>query len=352
MSGIIVSVIGIISTVGGFVLLIREDRNLYGFVILLSGLVIVLASLFYVVFSKYPPQISGGKGTYRFYRSRIYAVLGIGIICGFLLAFALLKTNREYIVTALMGTATYTLSPTMTASNTPQPPESTITPTLTETQTLTNTPEPSATSRPSETLSPTSEIIFKDDFLNPNEHGWLVATSAEGNSEPKIESRVVSGKYKHTIYCPLAYSQCETLFSIPGVSEENFRLVFDVDIEQDTQYTDFVLAISFRARGGRYYIFQVNDAGEYTARLVMGSQIETLKSTTYSHLINLDSGTSNKFTIIADGPFLSFLINDHLFAEIEDGSLPQGGEINFVIKVFSGGSATLEFDNVEVVRLP
>lgn len=352
MSEVIVLTIGIISTVSGFVLSMREDRNLYGFIILFAGLVIVLASLFYVAFSKHPPQFEGGKGAYKFYKTRIYAILSIGIILGFLLAFALFKANREYIASALMGTATYTLSPTMTASNTPQPPEFTITPTLTETQTLTNTPEPSVTSRPSETLTPTSEIVFKDDFLNPNEQGWLVATSADGDNEPKIESRVVSGKYKHTIHCPLAYAQCETLFSIPGVSEENFRLAFDVDIEQDTQYTDFVMAISFRARGGRYYIFQVNDAGEYTARLVMGSQIETLKSTTYSHLINLDSGTSNKFAIIADGPFLSFLINDHLLVGIEDGSLSQVGEINFVIKVFSGGSATLEFDNVEVVRLP
>ena len=89
ISEIIVLLIGIISTVSGFVLSIREDRNLYGFLILLAGLVIVLASLSYVVFSKYPPQFEGGsKGGYRFYKSRIYAILSIGIILGFLLAFA------------------------------------------------------------------------------------------------------------------------------------------------------------------------------------------------------------------------------------------------------------------------
>ena len=89
------------------------------------------------------------------------------------------------------------------------------------------------------------------------------------------------------------------------------------------------------SQGGRYYVFEAGDKGEFGIWRRDLTRWVDLIPWTPNPTIRPDRG-SNELTVQAIGPRFTFLINDTQVASIEDATLPQGG-----VGVYLGGDSNV-----------
>lgn len=95
--------ISLATAVIGFVLLLQGNVQLGVTVLGILLTVLLLFGLAYVVFARTAPLIEGGRGVYRFERYRPWALLGLGLVVGLVIAVFLFRESRVFIVAAITG---------------------------------------------------------------------------------------------------------------------------------------------------------------------------------------------------------------------------------------------------------
>jgi len=111
--------IGFVTALVSFVILTRD--NFYLVIVILGfSLSFSLLGLFaYVLYSKTPPLIEGGKGVYRFSSLRPGALAGIILVVLIIASAFIIQPTREFIYLSFIGTPTAVLSPQSSVLSTP-----------------------------------------------------------------------------------------------------------------------------------------------------------------------------------------------------------------------------------------
>jgi hypothetical protein len=109
--------------------------------------------------------------------------------------------------------------------------------------------------------------------------------------------------------------------------------------------------VIFRHTGrGDHYIFRIKDTGQYQVAMVQDGQWSYLINWTYSPAIYV--GDYNLLSVVAEGSYFTFWINDELVAELDDPTFVSG-EVGLLISLNDAGDyAAFEFDDFELYVPP
>ena len=272
---------------------------------------------------------------------------------------------------------TPTLAPSATPTQIPaEPPPASTTPTETPTveptetstpkPTATATPEPTATSTPRPTATPTVvpqpapiplsslQVLFQDDFSDPN-RGWTQYLNRNrGNRIKYQENRLqISTSSEDVFSYNIAY---------PGLRFQDF--VLEVDVQNLTDVPSTRMGVVFRAEYdsstyhdyGKYYFFTVGDDGICELRIRHGWEL--LTPPIVSEAVDRFGGVNQVHVEAVDGRF-RFFVNDQFVMEFEhidyedsndhDYSL---GDIGLFVVDPNEVGVRVGFDNLVVGLLP
>lgn len=95
--------ISLATAVIGFVLLLQGNVQLGVTVLGVLLTALLLFGLAYVAFARTTPLIEGGRGVYRFEKYRLWALVGLGLVVGLVIAVLLFRESRLFIVAAITG---------------------------------------------------------------------------------------------------------------------------------------------------------------------------------------------------------------------------------------------------------
>ncbi|HBY97440.1 MAG TPA: hypothetical protein DEP84_26460 [Chloroflexi bacterium] len=219
-------------------------------------------------------------------------------------------------------------------------PRLVLLPTVTPLRTAPALPGPTATGPAAPSPTPPGApgpgpLLFQDDF-STNDAGWVTVDTVEQRG------MVVNGRYQIVLFAPgtIWWTQSGREFT-------NFRYEADV-LWVEPQAAGQGLGLIARLQDAQhFYLFEIDQFGNYRVRAQEGSGWRTLQDWTLSSAIQ--SGlTSNRLAIEAVGENLRFEANDTLLFQTRDGAY-LAGDIGLVAS--NEGTATLtgEFDNVRVV---
>ncbi|MFO7681558.1 MAG: hypothetical protein R6X34_16055 [Chloroflexota bacterium] len=187
-----------------------------------------------------------------------------------------------------------------------------------------------------------TDIVFQDQFV-PGESGeWLLEGDDVGRTAVIDQQLVISVNQPNTMqYAALA----EPLFT-------NFSL--EVEARQIAGNPESSYGLLVRLlESGQFYRFDITSSGQYMVERYNadGAWSQYLDDWTASPAINQGLNTVNRLKVIANGPALSFYVNDTLLHETFDNSAAPGA-IALDAGSFGYGGLQVAFDNVVVRELP
>lgn len=235
---------------------------------------------------------------------------------------------------------------TATPTATPTAPEPTPTATPEESE-----PDPTPTKNNLPTLEPINladipglneQILLEDDFSS-NANDW--PTGEQSDEYGITNTEFVDGRYRMTQEAKQGVFVWNDLTQI---DYDNF--VFSVEatpVEQQVADT-FAYGITFRENvdDAEYYAFEISADGSFTVNLRHNEEWKTLVDWTESAAIN--RGSTNQLAVKAVGPSLTFYINGHEVAAVEDDTLDTGA-IGVAMDLYDkGDKVTVDFDNLVI----
>jgi len=255
-------------------------------------------------------------------RPFVWAVLGLIAMClGVFIAgaFFLFKPDMQSLIDEYFPSPTATLPPTPTSTPTPNP---TIV----------------AYQAAADYAANNWNVIITDTFEN-NANDWLLESSDDEFASTNYE--IVDGKYRweataHQAFIGWVRPDMETL--------TDFYLSVDTRQENGPDTADFGL-IFREDEDSNFYYFGISDGGEYVLYMLYG-EWSTLIDWTKTELIQ--SGRSNRITVIGEGSHFIFFINDQYLTEFTDDSIPEGLTALAVELSEEGDQGVFEFDNFEL----
>lgn len=193
--------------------------------------------------------------------------------------------------------------------------------------------------QPSSPAAPQKEVLFQDDFSNPNS-GWEVGEYDDG----KVG-------YGDGYYYVVSYGDGQTMW---GVANRSF---VDVAIEVDaTQVsgpannnTDYgVICRTADPESGVGYYLLISGDGLYAIAKGTDAGFEWLVDFTKSSVIRQGNAT-NHIRAVCQGSRLSLTVNGELLAEVEDAEFTSG-DIALTATSYEDTPAEVHFDNLVVTR--
>jgi len=117
-SGMIASIIGTITTIIGFSILLRENFQLFALVIILIIMALLQLTLVYIVSAKTQSNLIGAKERYRFPRARPWAIGGFFTILVFGIFSLFTDSVQNFTTIAIHGTPISSSTPSFTPTPT------------------------------------------------------------------------------------------------------------------------------------------------------------------------------------------------------------------------------------------
>jgi len=207
--------------------------------------------------------------------------------------------------------------------------------------TITETPTPTFTATATDIAS---TLLLQDDFIN-NKNGWQVR-DLNG-----IESKIVGGKYIHSISCPPNYftSYCEDRVVVPGLISRprDLGLELDVAMKNVSPSTEVIIVFQFRRdyRDYNYYDVSFSSTGKYAVDIAYNRSQSKLLGDTAIPSFSPNTDTVNRYGFSVMNTVITPLFNGHELLSVEDGNISRGGLVYIGIFVSRGGSAVVELDN-------
>lgn len=272
-------------------------------------------------------------------RGLVWLMLGAAAMaCGLLVAAGLFLFRAD----AQNLFNQYFPSPTATASRTPIPsrtPTATATPNRTATQQALNA---TSTVQAIQTVSAEAvsswEAVLIETF-DDNSNGWPTGTR-DGDRIKSIRE-VADGKF---VWDATAKDGVFAWITPEEVEVSDFHLSVEVQQTSGTDQSDHGLSFREDSDGNQYYFGVSND--EFHVSINYDGEWSNLLDWQTSDAIVPDG--KNKLTVIAQGSYLTFMINDQIVGEAEDDRIASG-TCAIAIQIFEAGQqAIFEFDNFEL----
>lgn len=185
------------------------------------------------------------------------------------------------------------------------------------------------------------DVIFADAFVAGQTGAWLVEGDDAGRTAVLNEQLII------TVEEP-------NLLQYTTLSEPIFAdFVLEVDVTQLAGDLESSYGLLFRMQNpGQFYRFDITGSGLYVMERHNGDGTWTrfLDDWVESAAIKQGLTVTNRLKVVAQGPLLSFYVNDQLLQQVNDGSFA-AGQIALAAGTFGRGGLEVAFDNL-VVRNP
>ncbi len=182
------------------------------------------------------------------------------------------------------------------------------------------------------------DVLFRDQFVSGQTGDWFLEEDEVGGTAISGEQLVVS------VYAP-------NTLQYASLREPTFDdFVLEVDARQRSGPPDSSYGVLFRANGANgFYRFDVTGNGLYLAerRNADGSWTPLTGDWKPSAVINQGLNVANRLKVIANGPELSFFVNDILLEQVTDNTF-SSGSIAFDAGTFAGTNLQVSFDDLVV----
>ena len=220
-----------------------------------------------------------------------------------------------------------------------EPPAPTAAPVATSTPRKLNpttrpssTPRPSATTRPSSTPSASSgDVLFSDDFSDPDFGGWATFSTADANIE------IASGE--------LIISVTKTNWVAYVTNQQDLDDgLLGVNVSWVDGPASHAAGIVFRRTSGDYYVFWISAAGEYSLWLHENNTWTSLIGWTASDRILTSQGDVNTLAVGMQGSVFLLGINGEVVDTAMDAALTSG-EYGMIGGTYDEPDVTFAFDN-------
>lgn len=192
-------------------------------------------------------------------------------------------------------------------------------------------------------VSQDEDVIFIDEF-NPGETGnWQVEGDDVGQTAVINQQFVIAINQPNTMQY--------TTLQEPVVN--NFTL--EVDAQQIAGNPESSFGILARMRGAdQFYRFEITSSGLYMVERhnADGSWSQYLEDWTESAAIKQGLNSVNRLKLEANGPSLSFYVNDTLLHEAYDNGVGLETTIGLDAGTFGQAGLQVAFDNVVIRELP
>ncbi len=186
--------------------------------------------------------------------------------------------------------------------------------------------------------SPAGEILFKDDFSDPNS-GWDQAASANG------ETNYVHGYYRIWVNEPYT-----DLWANPGLQFADVTIEVEASKAGGPEDNVFGLICRSNEAGDQYYYFVMSSDGYFGIGKVDGQEQTLLNADKMlpSDLI-LQGKQTNTLRADCIGDRLVFYVNGQILAEAQDSEYLTG-DIGLTAGSFDKPDIDIHFDNLIVTK--
>lgn len=185
------------------------------------------------------------------------------------------------------------------------------------------------------------DVIFADTFVAGQTGDWLMEGDDAGRTAVLNEQLVITVKEPHILqYTTLN----EPLFA---------DFILEADVTQLAGDLESSYGLLFRMQSsGQFYRFDITGNGLYVMERHNsdGTWTRFLDDWVESAAIKQGLAVTNRLKVVAQGPLLSFYVNDQLLQQVNDASYA-AGQIALDAGTFGRGGLEVAFDNV-VVRAP
>ena len=185
------------------------------------------------------------------------------------------------------------------------------------------------------------DVIYADAFVAGQTGDWLVEGDDAGRTAVLNEQLII------TIAEP-------NLLQYTALNEPIFAdFALEVDVTQLAGDLESSYGLLFRMQNaGHFYRFDITGNGLYVMERHNGDGTWTrfVADWVESPAIKQGLSATNRLKVVAQGPLLSFYVNDQLLQQFNDGSYA-AGQIALDAGTFGRGGLEVAFDNL-VVRNP
>jgi hypothetical protein len=185
------------------------------------------------------------------------------------------------------------------------------------------------------------DVIFSDAFVAGQTGDWLVEGDDAGRTAVLNEQLVISIEEPNIVqYTTLN----EPLFA---------DFVLETDVIQLAGDLESSFGLLFRMQSpGQFYRFDITGNGLYIMERHNsdGTWTHFLDDWVESDVIKQGLTVTNRLKVVAQGPLISFYVNDQLLQQVNDASYA-AGQIALDAGTFGRGGLEVAFDNL-VVRNP
>ncbi len=185
---------------------------------------------------------------------------------------------------------------------------------------------------PPEELPASGEVLFSDDFSDPNS-GWATGEASSGSGFYQ------DGRFRLRVDKPSAW-----LWSTAGQDFADSIIVVDVRVEAATGEGDVGVICRYQD-GDNFYAFEVSEDGYYAIWKMENGQESYLVDWTQSP----DVPQEDHFTLGVGcvGNKLFLVVNDTVLARVEDDTFTSG-DVGLIAGTFETGGLEVSFDDFEV----
>ena len=187
------------------------------------------------------------------------------------------------------------------------------------------------------------DALFRDQFIVGETGDWLVEGDDVGQTAVIDQKLIISVNQPNTMQY--------TTLQEPVLN--NFSL--EVDAQQISGNLESSYGILARMRGAdQFYRFEITSNGLYMVERHNGdgSWSQYLEDWTASPAINQGLNSNNRLKLVANGPNLSFYVNDTLLHEAFDNGVGYEANVGLDAGTFGQPGLQVAFDNVVVYELP
>lgn len=185
------------------------------------------------------------------------------------------------------------------------------------------------------------DVIFADAFVAGQTGEWVVEGDDAGRTAVLNEQLII------TIEEP-------NLLQYTTLNEPIFSdFVLEVDVTQLAGDLESSYGLLFRMQNpGQFYRFDITGSGLYVMERHNGDGTWTRFLDDWADSVAIKQGltTTNRLKVVAQGPLLSFYVNDQLLQQVNDASFA-AGQVALDAGTFGRGGLEVAFDNL-VVRNP
>ncbi len=189
------------------------------------------------------------------------------------------------------------------------------------------------------------EVLCEDDFTS-NKRGWSLGYATDELAER--ENLMAKGVLRSIFTFK---TDAFGWLTIPDCTAQDFVLFVDVQMLQGEDTNSGVvllLRVGEERTQAQYYRVLYYLDNTYEVDRYRADEWETIKARTYSPLIKLRSGESNRFAVEIFGSQLTVYANGEAITTVEDGALNGAGEIGLGVVGTADNRVDVAFDNLVV----